>query len=812
MLEQAKDLNDGGFAIHWLHPLSKRPIGNDWASKPVADKLALARTYVKGNNIGVRLGKWSDLGGWFLHIVDVDIRDSDLADDAIKKLREMLPEFDFENAPAVISGSGGESRHFYLITDKPFPSRKFAHSPTFQMIWDSAKGRDVKHWDWELHLIGTGGQAAIPPSIHPDTKKPYRWLRQYDHLDLTLGSMPTVPAEAVERLIGYEDLGEVDPERLKPLGLSVDELREYLDELDYEAWFEDRDGWFRTGMAISHETKGSKAGFELWCEYSKRSEKFDRRDAKRVWNSFKGRTERPFRFASVVAVVNDIRMEQDFEDYGADGGDDLGEFDDFGEDISAGMFDDLLGDPNPKLTRSQTKLAKQGVEEKLGKPAPPWVVRMNDKHAIARIEGKTVVLDFKYDGGVAYGSVNDMHAFYENDRRPKDDTTVPVSKVWIQHPKRRTYRNGIVFAPNRDVEGAYNHWQGFSVDASKTASCQRFLDHMRDVFCSGNEEHYQYLIRWMGHLVQRPEEKPGVAIVARGKKGVGKDTPFEYLGRMFDHHYITVANQDQMTGKFNSHQERCLLLHMQEGFWAGNKSAESALKYLITSESVMIEPKGVNAFKVNSVLRLYISSNERWVVPASDDERRFFVLNVSDIRRGQHTYFAKLREEMHGDGPAALLHYLQNLDLTDFQVRAVPDTAALGDQKLQGLKNVEKWWFAVLQEGAVEGTQESDENGPDLWERDSIRIDRKDIYEQYERWMQSRRYEGEVMSMIAFKKEMTEMMPLLKVVRGTVRGTRPYLYVVPPLHVSRQQFEEKIGSQVDWPTVDGIEEPEDDLG
>lgn len=813
MLEQARDLIDAGFAIHWLHPLSKRPIGTDWQSKPVASYDTLSASYKDGNNIGVRLGKWSDLGGVYLHIIDVDVRDPEMVGAAMSKLREMLPEYDYENSPAVISGSGGASRHFYLISDKPFPPRKFAHSPSFKMVWDGERGRDVKKWDWELHLIGTGGQAAIPPSIHPETNLPYTWLREFDLLDLEVGVMPMVPHEAMERLIGYEDQGEVDPERLKPLGLKQDELRQYISELPYEAWFEDRDGWYRTGMAIHHETGGSDAGFELWCEFSKKSEKFDMRDSKRVWKSFKSRTERPFRMASVVAVVKDERMEQDFEDYG-EGSDDLGDFDDFGEE-ETGLFDDILGDPVPKkMSRSQMALAKDKVEGKLGKPAPSWVKRLNEKHAIARVSGKTVVLDFLTDGRVTYGHVNDLHNFYENDRRPKDDTTVPVSKAWLQHSRRRTYENGIVFAPNQEIEGAYNHWQGFSVDADPNGSCKHFLYHLKHIFCAGDEVHYQYTLKWMAHLIQRPEDKAGVAIVAKGKKGIGKDLPFEYLGRIFKNHYITVANQEQMTGKFNQHQEKCLLLHMQEGFWAGDKGAEGRLKYLITSSIQMIEPKGMNAFPITSVLRLYISSNERWVVPASEDERRYFVLNVSDKKRNDREYFGPLIAEMNGSGPAALLAHLLKVDLTDFEVRDVPDSEGLGEQKLEGLKNVDRWWFNVLQEGFIEGAQEQDNIGNNYWLQNKVRVDKIELRDNYARWMRTRRFDGEELGEVAFTKRLKHLLPVMQTVRPMVSGARSYAFGLPDLQTARTLFEETIGSVVEWPEDQPIGEweDEDDLG
>lgn len=795
MLEQAKNLSAMGFALHWLHTKSKRPIGDDWSIKPVASVSKLTSSYREGYNLGCRPGEWSRVSGYYMHIIDMDVRDPAHEREARATLKELLPELDQATAPCVVSGSGGASRHFYLLTDKPFPSRKFAHSPSFQMVWSNEKQKDVKKWDWELHLLGTGANAVLPPSIHPETGKPYRWLIEFDPEEVDLGIIREIPADAIERIVGTTD--PKDPERTQPLGYTEWQMRQVLDKLPVEEWIEDRDGWYRMGMAIHHETGGSQEGFDLWCEYSRKSKKFDPKDSRYVWRSFKNNSNNPFRFASLNAVVRDMALDDEI--------DDLDALDEPEDDL----FDDVLGSPKP--SKSQVKLAKVEVEHKLKKEAPDWVKRLNKRHALARVSSKTVVMDFQPDGRVTYGTVSDLHNFYENERRPKDNTTVPVTKLWMQHKARRDYPNGIVFLPNQEVEGAYNHWQGFSVEPNPNASCSLFLKHLREVFCDGNSDYYEYMLKWMAHCVQFPEDKPGVAVVAKGQKGAGKDTVFEYFGLLFRHHYITIANKDQMVGKFNRHQEKCLLLHVQEGFWGGDKRDEGSLKYLITSHDVMIEPKGIDAFPVKSVLRLFISSNERWVVPATEDERRFFVMNVNNSRKGDHAYFDALRQEMNGSGPAALLHLLQTLDLTNFQVRDVPDTEGLAEQKVQGFKNVEAWWFNALQTGCIHAAEKENTIHHDVWSRNYIRVPVADFREAYVLWMRSRRFDGDVCGEIELGKRFQRMLPNVQRKRAKNRTVDGYVYTLPDLNSCREQFEKFIGSRIDWPEESTEPDEDDDL-
>ena len=100
-----------------------------------------------------------------------------------------------------------------------------------------------------------------------------------------------------------------------------------------------------------------------------------------------------------------------------------------------------------------------------------------------------------------------------------------------------------------------------------------------------------------------------------------------------------------------------------------------------------------------------IASNEMWVVPAGVDERRFFVVDVSTARQGDHAYFAAIEEQMQNGGLAAMLYDLLEFDLNGFEIRDVPNTPALTDSKLRTLRGPEAWLRDVLAEGTVDGTR-----------------------------------------------------------------------------------------------------------
>lgn len=305
MLEQVREYIDRGFAVHLLGEKSKAPIaGRGWSELPVATYAELSRKYRPGNNLGVRLGKPSKVDGQYLHVIDMDIRRDEYKAEAIESLHNLFPNVDI--MPVVKSGSGGESRHFYFLCSEAFRSKKLAHST------GSFTDEFGKHWFWEIELFGTGKQVVIPPSIHPNGK-PYSWLTPFDLGDLDIGIGPILQPGEIPKAVEV-DRPEDDDDLLSlltpPKGLSLEEIDDVLEALPLDEWCEDRDGWLKTGMAIHHETSGDDEGFDLWCDWSANSAKFDRDDAWRVWKSFRNKSSK-VTMGTLLKAVKDSGLAYD---------------------------------------------------------------------------------------------------------------------------------------------------------------------------------------------------------------------------------------------------------------------------------------------------------------------------------------------------------------------------------------------------------------------------------------------------------------------------------------------------------------------
>ena len=100
--------------------------------------------------------------------------------------------------------------------------------------------------------------------------------------------LPRRPAASpVKVMAGDDDDDLIAMVRAEPLDLSDAQVGKILDGLPSE-WLDDHDLWLRAGMALHHQYRGSTEAFERWCTWAKQSEKFDARDHKSRWKSFKG--------------------------------------------------------------------------------------------------------------------------------------------------------------------------------------------------------------------------------------------------------------------------------------------------------------------------------------------------------------------------------------------------------------------------------------------------------------------------------------------------------------------------------------------
>lgn len=416
--------------------------------------------------------------------------------------------------------------------------------------------------------------------------------------------------------------------------------------------------------------------------------------------------------------------------------------------------------------------------------------RMNQKHFWVRL-GKDDVIGREDDQHVVFQRVRALYSEYANQKikvgegKKGEPKFQPLFQAWLEWSHRRSYRK-VVFSPPPLVcsPDDYNLWKGFAIEPVP-GDCPLFLEHLRDVICSGDIEHYRYLLKLLAYTVQFPGLPSEVAVVLRGDAGTGKGTFVRAMSQIFGRHSTHLDKVDQLVGHFNGQLSGKVIVFADEAFWAGDKREVGALKRLITEPTLSIERKGIDVSEETNHVHLFMATNEDWAIPAMLRERRFFALHVSTARQGDLKYFEKLDQELRSGGLAAFLHALLQLPVTAEEVRAVPLTEELRVQQNQSLSPELKWWQECLTDGEI-GT----EPFPD-W------IEFNRIYRIYQEWLKG--HAGRVLDKVEFGRRMSlyfsaEKPKPHRFANGVAKG-----YHLHTLDDARKYFDAKTGTTVDWP-------------
>ena len=477
--------------------------------------------------------------------------------------------------------------------------------------------------------------------------------------------------------------------------------------------------------------------------------------------------------------------------------------------------DDLATTPKDHSKLAKKKWLEGEIARARGhiKKRDPWLAEFNDRYFVTMRAGKCCIGEEKgTHEPYAWTSVDSLEKYYRNrsiqagvDGRAGKPVFRRIFPTWMEHPQRRTY-SGLVLRPDLEPgelpDGTLNMWRGWPV-TPKEGPTPYFDELVEKVICNGDPVSIRYLWCWLAHCTQFPARRAFIALVLRGMKGTGKGTLATTVGKLFGQHFLHVSNHEHVVGRFSGHLLDTLCLFADEALFAGDKKHEGVLKAIITEEALSIEPKHLPVENVPNRLKLIMASNERWVVPASLDERRFFVLDVSPCRREDLAWFSKLYEEVDSDaGRAAILHKLTTMDLSDFDIRDVPKTEGLREQQEQTLDAFELFWRDCLHAGHW--------GDPEGWQWE--RVPRPYLVDKFNAFRRNHPRRDGPRGEVEFGKRLSEVLPEGYPKRGCrmswevarEKFARGNPYVLPALEVCRKSFSEHLGWNIEWKAAEFI--------
>jgi hypothetical protein len=341
-----------------------------------------------------------------------------------------------------------------------------------------------------------------------------------------------------------------------------------------------------------------------------------------------------------------------------------------------------------------------------------------------------------------------------------------------------------------------------------TTSIDDILALMKDTFCSGDEEQFIYLVRWLAHQVQKPGVRLRSAPILVGAEGTGKDLVLNAVGAILGKEkYINIASLQDLT-RFNEIFAGKSLIVFNEVYHLGPQEL-SPLKAMITEEYIRTEAKYRDTVTTKNVANIVLISNNtssNLFVAGSlaPQARRFFLVEGTSTRCGDISYWDKIIR-WFGISPGqttfcpcpgvfAMANFLYGVDLSSFTATTFPLSQRLALEKLT-CNPIHEWLYDCYCAGEFL-------SGPSLawetkincsnWKTSPVSVEKKILLDHYNSYCEKiKRHRGSYEKMATFSRHINQALgrpPGLPRIRPRINGQKTPMFVFPALESCQQQL------------------------
>ena len=374
----------------------------------------------------------------------------------------------------------------------------------------------------------------------------------------------------------------------------------------------------------------------------------------------------------------------------------------------------------------------------------------------------------------------------------------PVEKkgilIWLEDPDRMTFerKDFMPYNKNKSAVPDYllNTFKPFPRSLVGDADCATGEDvqsYMKTYMlplmlqlCENNKELLDFLIKWIAHLLQHPEQLAETVVVLKGEEGTGKNTLERFIKTLMkrDEYCLNTEKQDSVFGKFNSVMHEKLMVWLNEASNQDSVKYAESLKQTSTEGKIQIQFKGKDIQTFDNFIRVIIASNNSKPVLMKPGSRRFFVVKATDFYIGakaQHykeKFFTPLNEGFRNDKLMnGVFRWFMNIDLTEYRITNIPQGKLSESMQVSNIPPMVEFLWHTLHKFPDCARYNS--------KKDLICISNPDMLYCYKSWA-TQRYSSTYMNPSNLTSQLSEVSDKIqqkKVPDGT--GTRKPCYVIP---------------------------------
>lgn len=240
---------------------------------------------------------------------------------------------------------------------------------------------------------------------------------------------------------------------------------------------------------------------------------------------------------------------------------------------------------------------------------------------------------------------------------------------------------------NIDGVEMVNVWSGTSIKPvnNDNDAVELFIDLVNKLLPGGDVDN---IINWMAHVIQNPTKKVLWSPILVGTKGNGKTTMATVISKIVGDRYSKVVDKETLSDKFNGWiSDKCYAVVEEIKVGSDFNIIDKIKKYVTNSTLPMRAMKTDSADETNHC-DFMICSNHIDALKIENDERRWYPV-ITNQRPGDETavektfgknkgaaYFKRFYAEVvnNKSGLESICHYLDNIDLSDFNSGTAPDS------------------------------------------------------------------------------------------------------------------------------------------
>jgi len=711
--------------------------------------------YYAGWNIGIAAGKETGL-----NIIDIDVKDIDGHQSWDEMLQEQGVDPDLVTPPTQTTPTGGSHLFFQWCDGLTSRANGLGHGLDIRTGTKTMYKSHVVAFpstiNNERYVWVTGGEVHGTPAAVMDTYHALWRSKEVVGSPISMiggdRDLSGTKARGSELMTNDDQIKPISPEPIQRMLKDIDP-----DDMGY-------DEWLKVGMALHSQDDGPE-GLRVWDVWSQRGKRYKNRECAVRW--------------------------QGFQDQGT---------------VTMGTLVYYAGQSGWKAT----------PEDTIQSPANDFIDSWNEKFLVVPIGNKAKIVQVltaedraRDPQGTHYKEwlSEDFEMIFGNGFITVAGKEKQMTKYWRSHPRRRTCLQiemeafDLYPAKRRDPT-VFDMWGGFSVEPNNTGLIDKYLQHVEEVICDGDERMSRWVLDWIADMIQDPLNPKGTAIsIFSIEQGTGKGLFVAPLLKLLgeNRHGYHIYNQELLIGRFAEQaMSNKVLVLADEVVWGGDTKLKGKIKGMITESRFVAEGKGdpLKGSSFRNCRHFILASNERQSTPLEEsNNRRFLVLQVSNKRVGDTAYFNAYAEQMNSDeNLGALLNYFQNRKYDKKMLRTAPQTAASVLQKQhRSMHDPFNQWLATLVDREYlvipnRALQEGDDDGADGWPHE-IRV--KTLEENWLHWSEHHGYKSNNGSWARHRAKLTSDYGFAVTSRRsaqTPHSSRSRIWDVPPI----EEFKELV--------------------